>query len=105
MFEAHTSVTMPKPEQITVGKISEIIPQELYLLVTCETIVDGIRYLTKLRVGLTNYPIEIGDTLSWSTFYGGSMPNIIWWVSKNRELPERLWLIGVESQRGSAYEV
>jgi hypothetical protein len=47
--------------QITNGTITKIEPKEPYILVTAETDHEGQHYVTVLRVGFTNYHLEVGD--------------------------------------------
>jgi hypothetical protein len=89
---------MSLKRQITTGAITKIEAKgDLYLLVTTENHNGDKRYVTSLRVGLTNYALRPGDTLSWSSFYNGVGSNILWWVRMG-QMPKKIWLLMVESQ-------
>jgi hypothetical protein len=85
--------------QITAGKILKIEPFTLYTLVICESLKDGKTYRTHLRIGTTNYRLQIGDLLSWSSFYDGTGSRALWWVPNNSDpQPKLLHLECVESR-------
>jgi hypothetical protein len=62
---------MSYKRQITSGVITKIERKELYFLVTAETDREGAHYITTLRLGVTNYPVAVGDLLCWSSFFNG----------------------------------
>jgi hypothetical protein len=85
--------------QVTCGVITKIEPKQFYILVTAETDPEGWHYVTILKVGVTNYRLQVGDSLSWSSCYGGVRSAVIWWCSGVRPYPLlKLWLLTVESQ-------
>ena len=86
--------------QITRGVITKIERKELYFLVTAETDDDGAHYVTTLRLGVTNYPVAVGDLLCWSSFFNGFGSTDLWWCrAEIRYHLCKIWLHGVESQK------
>jgi hypothetical protein len=91
---------MSYKRQITSGVITKMERKELYFLVTAETDHDGAHYITTLRVGVTNYPLAVGDILCWSCFFNGFGSTDLWWRrAEIRYHLCKLWLHGVESQK------
>jgi hypothetical protein len=84
--------------QITTGLITKIDAiGDLYLSITAESHDSEKRYVTSFRVGLTNYALRSGDTLSWSSFYNGVGSHVLWWI-RNGRTPKKILLLMVESQ-------
>lgn len=89
---------MSLKRQITTGVITKIEAKgDLYLLVTAENHNGDKRYVTSLRVGITNYALRLGDTLSWSSFYDGIGSEVLWWVRVG-QMPKKICLLMLESQ-------
>jgi hypothetical protein len=89
---------MSLKRQITTGVITKIDAKgDLYLLVTAENYDGEKRYVTSLRVGLTNYALRPGDTLSWSSIYSGVGSEVLWWIRRG-QLPRKIRFLMVESQ-------
>jgi hypothetical protein len=89
---------MSLKRQVTTGAIAKIEAKgDLYLLVTAENHDGDKRYVTRLRVGATNYALSPGDCLSWSSFYNGVGSNVLWWIRRG-QIPKKILLLMVESQ-------
>lgn len=85
--------------QITTGEIVQYVAYPDYLLITTETTHGKQKYVTILRAGLTNIRFYEGDILSWSSVYDGTGSSMMWLVSKEREMPVKLYLYSVQSQQ------
>jgi hypothetical protein len=84
--------------QITTGAITKIeAKDDLYILVTAENHDGDKRYVTRLRVGATNYALSPGDSLSWSSFYNGLGSNVLWWIRRG-QIPKKILLLMIESR-------
>jgi hypothetical protein len=99
-FPGSDEFEMSYKGQVTCGLITKIEPKQLYILVTAETDHQGQHYVTVLRAGFTNYRLEAGDALSWSSCYAGERSSVLWRSSSARPFPLcKFWLLTVESQR------
>ena len=90
--------------QITTGEIIQYVAYPDYLLITTETTHGKQKYVTTLRAGLTNMHFYEGDILSWSSIYDGTGSSMMWLVSKEREMPVKLYLYRWKASRLSSYE-